>query len=150
VFHRLAELHTPRDRAGLRGLHRKLYYALLCKLEQRIYRDPNATLAAVSRHTAEQLKKYFGRGDVPGIPNGVDGEYFSAAAVTPLRESARKQKHFAPNEIVLLLIGNDWRNKGLSALLAAMANCKELPLRLLVVGQDEQAPFRAQAAIAGV
>jgi UDP-glucose:(heptosyl)LPS alpha-1,3-glucosyltransferase len=51
---------------------------------------------------------------------------------------------------VLLLIGNDWGNKGLGTLLAAMANCKDLPLRLWVVGLDEQTPFRAQAAAAGV
>jgi UDP-glucose:(heptosyl)LPS alpha-1,3-glucosyltransferase len=150
VFHRLAELQTARDRAGLRGLHRNLYYALLCKLERRIYGDPQLTLAAVSRHTAEQLKKYFGRDDVTVIPNGVDVEHFSPLAIAPLREAARRQRHISPDETVLLLIGNDWRNKGLTTLLAAMADCRDLPLRLLVVGQDEQAPFRAQAAMAGV
>jgi glycosyltransferase involved in cell wall biosynthesis len=150
VFHRLAELQTARDRAGLRGLHRRLYYALLCKLERRIYCDPQVTLASVSEHTAEQLKKYFGRDDVTVIPNGVDVEHFSPAAVGSLREPARKQRHVSREQIALLLIGNDWRNKGLTTLLAAMANCKGLPLRLLVVGQDDQASFRAQAAIAGV
>jgi len=38
----------------------------------------------------------------------------------------------------------------LTTLLAAVADCRDLPLWLLVVGQDEQAPFRAQAAMAGV
>jgi len=146
VFHRLAELQTARDHAGLRGLHRRLYYAMLCKLERRIYGDPSVTLAAVSEHTAEQLKRYFGRGDVVVIPNGVDVEHFSPTAIAPLRDAARKKRHCSPEQTVLLLIGNDWRNKGLGTMLAAMANCKELPLRLLVVGQDEQAPFRAQAA----
>jgi len=150
VFHRLAELQTSHHRAGLRGVHRRLYYALLCNLEQRIYGDPHVTLAAVSKHTAEQLKKYFGRDDVTVIPNGVDVEHFSPAAIGSLREAARMQRHISPEPIVLLLIGNDWRNKGLPALLAAIANCKDLPLRLLVVGQDEQEPLRAQAAIAGV
>ena len=150
VFHRLAELQTAREQGGLRGLHRRLYYAMLCKLEQRIYGDPRVTLAAVSKHTAEQLKRYFGRDDVAVIPNGVDVQHFSRSAIAPLRESARTQRHCSPEQTVLLLIGNDWRNKGLGTLLAAMANCKELPLRLLVVGQDEQTPFRAQAAAAGV
>src|SRR5262249_15135653 len=36
------------------------------------------------------------------------------------------------------------------ALLAAVASCKGLPLHLLVVGQDEQKAFRAQAAAAGL
>jgi UDP-glucose:(heptosyl)LPS alpha-1,3-glucosyltransferase len=150
VFHRLAELQTASDRAGLRGWHRKLYYALLCQLEQRIYGDDRVMLAAVSKHTAEQLKRYFGRGDVAVIPNGVDVEHFSPSLIAPLRDAARKQWHGSPEPTVLLMIGNDWRNKGLATLLAAMANCKELPLRLLVVGLDEQTPFRAQAAAAGV
>ena len=150
VFHRLAELQTADDRVGLRGLHRRLYYALLCKLERGIYRDPQVTLAAVSKHTAQQLKEYFGRDDVAVIPNGVDVDHFSPASVAPMREVARKQRHVLPEQTALLLIGNDWRNKGLTALLAAIAKCKDLPLRLLVVGQDEQAPFRARAAIAGV
>lgn len=150
VFHRLAELQTARDQGGLRGLHRRLYYAMLCKLEQRIYGDPRVMLAAVSKHTAEQLKRYFGRDDVAVIPNGVDVQHFSRAAIAPLRDKARTQRHCSPEQTVLLLIGNDWRNKGLGTLLAAMANCKELPLRLLVVGQDEQTPFRAQAAAAGM
>jgi len=84
------------------------------------------------------------------IPNGVDVEHFSPLAIAPLREAARRQRHISPDETVLLLIGNDWRNKGLTTLLAAMADCRDLPLWLLVVGQDEQAPFRAQAAMAGV
>jgi UDP-glucose:(heptosyl)LPS alpha-1,3-glucosyltransferase len=150
VFRRLAELQTSRDRAGLRGLHRKLYYALLCRLERRIYSDPRVTLAAVSSHTSEQLKKYFGRDDVTVIPNGVDIEHFSPSAIRSLRETARRQKQISPEEIVLLLIGNDWRNKGLTTLVAAMANCNDLSLRLLVVGQDEQTPFHKQAEIAGV
>lgn len=147
VFHRLAELQTADDRVGLRGLHRRLYYALLCKLERRIYGDPRVTLAAVSKHTAAQLKKYFGRDDVIVVPNGVDAEYFSPATVSPLREASRRQNQVSPEEIVLLLIGNDWRNKGLSTLLLAMAGCKELPLRLLVVGQDAQEPFRRQVEV---
>ena len=150
VFHRLIELQTARDRAGLRGLHRSLYYRLLCRLEQLIYRDSHVTLAAVSKHTAEQLNYYFGRDDVTVIPNGVDVQYFSPAAIAMLRAEARKQRHISPEEIVLLLIGNDWRNKGLTTLFRALVNCKDLPLRLLVVGQDEQAPFRAQAAMAGL
>jgi len=150
VFHRLAELQTARDRAGLRGLHRSLYYALLCKLERRIYGDPRVTLAAVSKHTAEQLKRYFGRDDVTVIPNGVDIGHFSPSAIAPLHDTARSRRRCSPEQTVLLLIGNDWRNKGLGTLLTAIANCRDLPLRLLVVGQDEQATFRAQAAAAGL
>jgi UDP-glucose:(heptosyl)LPS alpha-1,3-glucosyltransferase len=150
VFHRLAELQTGSGGSGLRGLHRRLYYALLCRLERRIYTNPRVTLAAVSKHTAEQLAHYFGRRDVTVIPNGVDEKHFSAGAVARLRAASRQRWHCAPEQTVLLLIGNDWRNKGLPALLAAMARCSDLKLRLLVAGQDHQAAFRARAAKLGL
>ena len=154
VFHRLAELQTGHEGNSLRGLHRRLhrrlYYALLCRLERRVYSNPRVTLAAVSGHTAEQLAHYFGRRDVAVIPNGVNVQHFCPAAVASLRAAERQRWHCAPEQTVLLLIGNDWRNKGLPALLAAMARCSDLPLRLLVAGQDDQTEFRARAAIAGI
>jgi glycosyltransferase involved in cell wall biosynthesis len=145
VFHRLAELQKSRESGGLRHLHRKLYYALVCSLERRIYANPRVTLAAVSRHTADQLARYFGRNDVSVIPNGVDGDHFSPASIATVREHSRQEWNCSSQDFVLLLIGNDWRNKGLKTLLQACSTCKDLPIRLLVVGQDEQAPFRADA-----
>jgi UDP-glucose:(heptosyl)LPS alpha-1,3-glucosyltransferase len=154
VFHRVAELQQSRDIGGLRGLHRKLYYALICSLEGRVYRDPHVTLAAVSRHTARQLARYFGRHDVTVIPNGVDAEHFSPAALAAMRERYRQEWKCSPRDFVLLLIGNDWRNKGLKTLLRACAQCvaqpNEMLVRLLVVGQDEQVPFCREAEKLGI
>src|SRR5208283_440686 len=76
VFHRLKELKDERTEDGLRGLHRSLYYRFLCFLETRIYHQSDLRLAAVSRHTAAQLKHYFGRNDVHIVPNGVDLSHF--------------------------------------------------------------------------
>jgi UDP-glucose:(heptosyl)LPS alpha-1,3-glucosyltransferase len=45
----------------------------------------------------------------------------------------------------LLLIGNDWRVKGLPAILEAMAQLPALPLHLIVVGNDAANVFREQA-----
>jgi UDP-glucose:(heptosyl)LPS alpha-1,3-glucosyltransferase len=154
VFHRIAELQQSRNIGGLRGLHRKLYYALICSLERRVYGDPRVTLAAVSRHTAAQLARYFGRHDVTVVPNGVDAEHFSPAALATMRERYRQEWNCAPRDFVLLLIGNDWRNKGLKTLLEACALCAaqedDAAVRLLVVGQDEQAPFRLEAEKLGI
>ena len=145
VFHRIAELQQARNRGGLRGWHRKFYYALICNLERRVYRNPRVILAAVSRHTAAQLARYFARDDVPVIPNGVDTQYFSPAVLSPMHQRYRREWNLSPRDFVLLLIGNDWRNKGLKTLLLACSRCKDLPLRLLVVGQDEQTIFRSEA-----
>ncbi len=146
VFHRVAELQNSRVSFGLRSLHRQLYYSLLCSLEKKVYGNPQVTLAAVSPHTAQQLARYFNRQDVAVIPNGVDSDYFSPAAIAPMRVSGRKHFNCSANDFVVLLIGNDWRNKGLQALLAAAAQCRDLRIRLLVVGKDDHAPFVALAA----
>jgi UDP-glucose:(heptosyl)LPS alpha-1,3-glucosyltransferase len=151
IFHRVAELQKAHDDpGGLRGLHRKLYYSLICSLERRVYTNPRVTLAAVSRHTAEQLARYFRRNDVSVIPNGVDGDHFSPASIATMRDRSRQVWKFSTEDFVLLLIGNDWRNKGLKTLLRACSACKDLPIRLLVVGQDEQAPFRVDAKNLGL
>ena len=158
VFHRIAELQQARDTGGFRGLHRKLYYALMCTLERRIYRNPRVTLAAVSQHTRAQLARYFARHDVTVIPNGVNTDHFSPPALATMRERYRQEWKCSPRDFVLLLIGNDWRNKGLKTLLQAVAQCpaqnpaqdNDMPLRVLVVGQDEQAPFRLEAQKLGI
>jgi UDP-glucose:(heptosyl)LPS alpha-1,3-glucosyltransferase len=145
VFHRVAELQSSRGTFGLRALHRKLYYSLLCSLERRIYRNPSVTLAAVSPHTAQQLAHYFDRQDVTVVPNGVDAQHFSPAFIASMRERSRGELNYSPNDFVALLIGNDWRNKGLSTLLAAVSQCRDLPIRLLVVGQEDQNKFQTRA-----
>jgi len=145
VFHRLSELQNDSSRIGLRAWHRRAYYKTLCALEQRLYRDPRVALAAVSRHTAEQLAFYFGRKNVSVSPHGVDMQFFHPGALAPLRNSARERWKFAAHEVVLLLVGNDWSNKGLPTLLEAASLCHELPLRLLVVGEDNPAPFISSA-----
>lgn len=150
VFHRVAELQKSHHPGGLRGLHRRMYYAFLCHLERRVYSNPRVILAAVSRHTAEQLARYFGRNDVPVIPNGVDNTHFSPASVAAMRANCRQDRNCSPEDFVLLLIGNDWKNKGLRTLLEACSRCRDLPIRLLVVGQDEQSPFRASARDLGL
>lgn len=144
VFHRLKELQQKRSSEGLRGLHRSLYYRLLCLLENHVYRRKELRLAAVSTHTALQLAQYFGRRDVLVAPNGVDLSIFSPASRLALRDSTRQKLGYSPDEIVLLLIGNDWRNKGLPALLEAMSRLNHSSLRLCVVGSDAAAAFLPQ------
>jgi glycosyltransferase involved in cell wall biosynthesis len=156
LFHRLNELsreenELPGARSGFfRSMHRRVYYRLLTALEGRIYTDPKVALAAVSNRTAALLKQYFHREDVRVVQNGVDTAHFSVAARVARRSEARRQKHFHNEDFVLLLIGNDWRVKGLPTILEAMGELSVLPVRLLVVGNDTAAPFRARATQLGV
>jgi glycosyltransferase involved in cell wall biosynthesis len=155
LFHRLQELarEEPFESARLgflRRLHRRVYYYLLTALERRIYTDPRVSLAAVSQRTAGLLKKYFGRQDVRVIPNGVNNSLFSPSTCLARREQARALRHFHENDFILLLIGNDWGNKGLPSILEALPKMLDSPTKLLIVGNDASAPFREMAARLGV
>jgi glycosyltransferase involved in cell wall biosynthesis len=157
LFHRMKELAHEEKQDGaaahagfFRRVHRRVYYALLSRLERRIYTDPEVILGAVSKRTAGLLKEYFGREDVSIIPNGVDTAYFSTAARLARRGEARRRRSFRDEDFVLLLIGNDWRSKGLSTILEAMAALSTLPVRVLVVGNDTSEPFLARATRLGV
>ncbi len=156
LFHRLKllareENENPSAQTGFfRGTHRRVYYGLLTALEQRIYSDPKVTLAAVSKRTAGLLKEYFQREDVCVIPNGVDTKHFSVEARLARRAESRRRRNFHDEDFVLLLIGNDWRNKGLPTVLEAMAAVPGLPIKLLAVGNDNAESFRARAVELGV
>jgi len=88
------------------------------------------------------LELHFGRTDVTVIPNAVDTRRFAEATRKARRAASRQSLNFRENEFVLLLIGNDWKKKGLGALLRACTLLADLPLRLLVVGDDDPIFFR--------
>jgi glycosyltransferase involved in cell wall biosynthesis len=151
LFHRLRELASDdASRQSISGLfrhwHRRVYYSFLTWLERRIYTKPGVSLAAVSVRTASLLKEYFRRNEVRVIPNGVDAAYFCPSKRLALRAGARARYRLQETDFLLLLIGNDWRNKGLSTILAAMAAVREIPLRLLITGQDAAAPSFQETA----
>lgn len=122
-------------------LHRILYYRLIMALENRIYRNSRVSLATVSQRTAGEISRHFARADVSVIPNAVDLGRFSLTERLQRRDQARKTLELSESEFVLLLIGNDWKSKGLVSLLNSVAAIRHLPLRLLVVGRDNSAPF---------
>jgi len=122
-------------------LHRVLYYRLIMALENRVYRNPRVSLAAVSQLTANELFTHFARQDVTVIPNAVDLARFSLPERVRRREQSRKSLQIPEADFVLILVGNDWKKKGLIAVLNAMAAMQHLPRRLLVVGRDDCAPF---------
>jgi glycosyltransferase involved in cell wall biosynthesis len=125
-----------------RLLHRHLYYRLIVKLERRIYPNPKIDLNVISQRVSDGLQELYGReGSSPIVHCGLDGEVFNPKRRLELREAARREFHLDAGQFTLLLIGNDWRNKGLLVLLEAMDRLRELPLQLLVVGQDDPSPY---------
>jgi UDP-glucose:(heptosyl)LPS alpha-1,3-glucosyltransferase len=126
-----------------RLFHRRLYYRLVRWLESRIYRRRQVHLVGVSGMVATQLSGHFGRHDAVSIPNGVDVKSFKPQARLQRRSAARIALNLPPEAFIVLLIGNDWRKKGLQILIEAMNECRDLPIQLLVVGKDDAKPFEA-------
>lgn len=131
-------------------IHRKLYYKLIIWLEGRIYRDSRVRLIAVSELVAQQLRSHYGRKDVTVIPNAADTQRFNVAQRTSKRESSREKFGFSRSEFVMLFIGNDWKKKGLEALLRALALLRDLRVCLLVVGSDDKNAFASLLEQPGV
>jgi len=97
---------------------------------------------AVSPLVAAQLKSYFQREDVDVIRNAVDTLRFTPEVRVARRNASRQFLSYAEDDLVLLLIGNDWKKKGLDTLLKALALLSDLPLRLLVAGSDDPSFYR--------
>ena len=126
-----------------RLIHRHLYYRLIVKLERRIYPDAKVDLIVIARRVSDGLQQFYGRqGPSPVLYFGLDHRTFNPRRRLQLREAARAEIQLAPHQFVLLLVGNDWLNKGLPVLLEAMYRLRELPLQLLVVGQDDPSPYQ--------
>lgn len=131
-------------------LHRRAYYRLLAGLERVVYGRSRALLTVVSRKAAMHLQRY-GRSpsQLPVIPHGVDAKVFNPETNASRRDSARRTLGFNNQDFCLLLIGNDWHNKGLPCLLEALSRLPR-PVRLMAVGTDPVVTYRALASRLGV
>ncbi len=140
VRHELALLKAPVSKWPV-TLHRKMYYKLIMALERHIYTNPKVHLAAVSKLVSAQLEKHFGRTDSVVILNAVDTQIFNSEARLARRSVSRQSLKLDDSDFVVLLIGNDWKKKGLDQLLRALA-IVEIPIQLLVVGKDDPGLYR--------
>jgi glycosyltransferase involved in cell wall biosynthesis len=122
--------------------HRRIYYSLIAFLEGRVYPRAEIPLVAVSRKTAGDLSRFYGRvNNVDVAYHGLDLERFQPARRQALRANARREFALAPGDFALLLIGNDWNSKGLPCLLNAASRICGTSFAILVVGRDNPAPF---------
>ncbi len=130
-----------------RIIHRRIYYRLIVTLEPYVYGRSAVFIAAASKMVAADLQQlYTPLGQISVVYGGLDLECFSPQRRACLRAASRRALSLQDDDFVLLLIGNDWRNKGLSCLLEAMARLANPQLRALVVGEDNRTSFRLSIA----
>jgi glycosyltransferase involved in cell wall biosynthesis len=123
-------------------LHRRLYYRVVMFFERRVFRKPQTQLVLTAQRSAADLRRFYARNEtLPVVPVGIDHTVFNPSTRTRLREDARTSLRVDDTRFALLLVGNDLRNKGLPALIEAINELRDLPIDLLVVGQDDPGPF---------
>jgi len=138
-------------RAWPQILHRRLYYALAIFLERSVYSRPGKTLILIAHRTAEALAKFYGRRDrLPVLYAGLDHNTFNPSLRMNMRQEARKALGISEDRFAVLLIGNDWRNKGLPVLLQALSLLRHLPIDLLVVGREDPGGYQAMVGENGL
>ena len=132
-------------------LHRRLYYRLVIALERRVFQRPETQLILTSRRSAEELARFYGRHDrFPLIETGLDHNAFNFELRVASRAEARRAIGLRDETFILLLIGNDWRKKGLATLLDALTQLADLPIQLIVVSNEAAAVSQAIGQYAGL
>jgi len=134
-------------RALLNPHHRAVLH-----VEKANYRpEAYSRVIAVSAGVGRELSKYY---DVPPerirvIPNAVDHAKFQPHDAAARRAHIRGWHGIGADDTVLLWVGKEFRRKGVEPLIAALP---ALPLsaKALIVGGDDQAPYRALAKQLGV
>ena len=128
-----------------RRIHRSLYYRLITLLERHLYTQPSAQLILIARKTAKDLDRFYGPHDVlPVLYMGIDHTTFNPQLRMARRDEARRELGIRDEQFVLLLVGNDWRKKGLCTLLDVLPVLGDRQVLLLVVGDDEKFPYLRQ------
>ncbi len=144
-----SEARRPRRNASswVRAVHQKLYYKLIMFLEKRAYTRPNVPLVLIAEHTSGALREHYGRRDsCPVVYVGLDHKIFNPSRRAVQREGARRELGVTEDRFVILLIGNDWHNKGVPVILNALATLGELNIDLLVVSSENREQLHTAVA----
>jgi glycosyltransferase involved in cell wall biosynthesis len=119
-------------------IHRQLSYHLFMALERRVYPRDEILLVVNSHKMEQDLERCFHRNNrMALVYNGVDLEQMNPARRESLREKARRDLQLPEGAFAILLIGNDWKNKGLRCLIEAVGRLAIPGMWILVVGQDQ-------------
>jgi glycosyltransferase involved in cell wall biosynthesis len=148
-----AELSLSRNpvRAWPRIIHRRLYYSLIMALERRLYTDSAVPMCLIAKRTAAELARFYGRTDkLCVLYIGLDHDTFNPKRRSALREEARLKIGLSPERFALILVGNDWHNKGAAVLVEALSKLRDRPIDLLLVSREDPVPHRATIHNAGL
>jgi len=112
-------------------------------MERAAYTNAQTTLVLYAKKTATELERHYRRlGPFPVLYLGIDHNVFNRNRRLALRGTARNALNLELDIFTVLLIGNDWLNKGLPVLLKAIAKLQELNIHVLAVGREDPGPYQ--------
>jgi UDP-glucose:(heptosyl)LPS alpha-1,3-glucosyltransferase len=127
----------PRGNAGL-------FDRIAVQDEKALFRSSDTRrIIAVSRLVKHQICEYYKVDEekIVVIPNGVDLERFAGLRNAEKPQALRYKMGLHEDERVLLFVGNEFARKGLHVVIKAMSRLRGYPMRLVVLGGDDPAPF---------
>jgi len=127
---------------SLFSLKERVYLAL----EQGQYSARNVEFIAQSHMIKTDMVRYYGVPEdrIHIVYNGVDTERFSPRNRQRYREPTRSHLGIDDDELVLLIVAHNFRQKGVDNFLRTMALLeRRLRVRGIIVGKDRQRSFRA-------
>jgi UDP-glucose:(heptosyl)LPS alpha-1,3-glucosyltransferase len=108
-----------------------------------MYTNPKTRMILIAKKTADDLKRHYAiSGPMPIVYIGLDQEVFNRDLRLRNRPEVRAQLGLGDDQFVLVVVGNDWKKKGLVALIESLALLKDLPVVLVVAGKDDATPYQ--------
>ena len=128
----------------LNPLHRTLLF-----LEKCLFQSPRLQLIiANSQRGKEEIIRHYGvpASKIRVIYNGVDLKRFNPENRAQYRQRMREEFGVKESDAVLLFIGSGFKRKGLPFILKSLPLLGRNDVKLLVIGQDNPAPYKKMAA----
>jgi glycosyltransferase involved in cell wall biosynthesis len=141
-------VHVP---SGVRKL--LLRHQVLLRLEHDYFVNhrPRAILCTSQREITDLMRLYNVSPDILHVaPNGFDATQFSPLRRAQLRADARSAIGATADDIVVLMVANEWHRKGLGTLLEAVAALRDRRVRLDLVGRLAPDDYRPMAQRLGL
>ena len=132
--------------SGLLPWRERAFGALVVPAERWAFRTPGATVIAVSRALAEDLRRHYGVAHAEILPHGVDTQQFAPRICAAYRDEARSELQVMHDEVVFLYVGD--LRKGFATAVRAMPSVRGSAL--VGVSRTRPASFLALAEREGV
>lgn len=130
-----------------------LRHQVLLRLERSYFVNHHPRLVlCTSPREIDDLEEIYGvpRDLMQVMPNGYDGSLFSTERRDELRDEMRAAIGAKHDDIVVLMVANEWHRKGLGVVIKAVARLADRRIRLDLVGQKDPVDYRPIAARLGV